>query len=378
MPSVALDSVSKIYPGGVTAVEALSLEVHDGELMVLVGPSGCGKTTTLRLIAGLEEPTSGQVRLGERVVNKVAPHERSAAMVFQRPALYPHRTVRGNLGFSLAMKQGSLTEGGRERVAATARLLGLEALLDRYPSQLSGGEQQRVALGRALVRQPDVLLLDEPLSNLDAGLRLELRRQLHLLQRRLEATMIYVTHDPVEALSLGDRVAVLNRGRLQQVDRPDDVFQRPANRFVAGFIGWPAMNFVDGELQVEGVQLVFVADAGRLTVPSKLAEAWRPWIRHPLTLGIRPEDLAVGVRTENGAWPMQVRLIESLGHGRLVTVASAAGACEMTVWMRGGCQMSREMDIMTREKSVMVHIELEKCCLFDRASGAALAVRATG
>jgi multiple sugar transport system ATP-binding protein len=387
MPLLVLDNICKIYPSGVKALEGLNLSVADGELLVLVGPSGCGKTTALRLIAGLEKPTSGDVRIADKVVTHTPSAERNVALVFQRPALYPHRTVRDNLGFGLALRQGDSwwrrlfsakcreqSKERHQRETAAAQRLGLESVLDSYPTQLSGGQQQRVALGRALVRRPEVLLLDEPLSNLDAHLRQDLRRELHLLQKQLHATMVYVTHDPVEAMSLGDRVAVLNQGRLQQVDRPAVVYGQPANRFVAGFVGWPAMNFVDGELQrtADGLT-IFAACPGTLAVPPAVAAAWAPWLRRPLTLGIRPEDVRLD---DAGAWPMQVRLVENLGQGRLVTLAGRN--CELAALVPGGCQSLPAPDTMAAGKNVMVNLQLERGLLFDRASGQALSVRPAG
>ncbi len=252
MADLQLEGVAKTYPSGAMAVCDLNLSVGDGELLVLVGPSGCGKTTTLRLIAGLEEPTAGTIRLSGRIVNREPPRRRDVALVFQRPALYPHLSAHDNLAFGLRLAQRvpwwrhllpigdpPLPIADRQRIAAVVGMLSLGTLLDRKPAELSGGEQQRVALGRALVRQPGLLLLDEPLSNLDATLRIELRRQLLLLRRRFRATMLHVTHDQDEVLNLGDRVAVLDRGKLQQVDVPSALLQRPANRFVAGFLGSP-------------------------------------------------------------------------------------------------------------------------------------------
>jgi multiple sugar transport system ATP-binding protein len=389
MAEVVFENVSKVYPGGISAVEAVNLQVRDGELLVLVGPSGCGKTTLLRLLAGLEIPTSGTIRIGNRLMNGVAPCDRDVALVFQRPALYPQRTVRGNLAFGLALKQGDtwwrrLLSSQRRRqhqalhqgVTATARLLGLENVLERYPAQLSGGQQQRVALGRALVRQPGVLLLDEPLSNLDMGLRQELRHELHLLQRQFQATILHVTHDPVEALTLGDRVAVMERGRLLQIGSPQEVFRQPVNRFVAGFVGWPAMNFIDGELQMRDGQMFFIACPGKVAVPKDLAEGWSQWIARPLTLGIRPEDVQIGDSALSGSWRMCVCLVEALGHSTLVTLSS--GALEITAWRMGGCPFPARLDIMAAESNAMVHLDLKNGHLFDRTSGAALTVRSTG
>jgi multiple sugar transport system ATP-binding protein len=384
MPEVALEHVTKVYPPNIAAVEDLTLPIADGEMLVLVGPSGCGKSTTLRLIAGLESPTSGTIRMAGKDIGHLSPHQRDVALVFQRPVLYPHRTVRDNLGFSLALRQGMtwwyrFTGRGRERAAtitkrvhALAETLGLEQLLDRYPRELSGGQQQRVALGRALVRQPGVVLLDEPLSNLDAALRLELRRELHLLQRQLHATMVYVTHDPVEALSLGDRVAVMDHGRLQQVDRPETLFRRPINRFVAGFVGWPPMNFLDGEIRAEDGKIWFITCAGRWASPA----AWGAWQRQPLTLGIRPEDVECKDVAASEGIAMTVQLVETLGPGALVTVRSQGG--EITAWLQGGCQTAPATDIMVPGNTAMVHLKLENGHLFDRASGVALAVRPSG
>jgi multiple sugar transport system ATP-binding protein len=389
MPDVQFENVCKLFPGGICAVADFGLHVRHGELLVLVGPSGCGKTTTLRLVAGLETPTAGLVRIGNRVMNGVPPAARDVALVFQRPVLDSLRTVQGNLTFGLALRHRDswwrrlLSSQKRrqhdevqEHVKATAEMLGLTPELRRYPADLSGGQQQRVALGRALVRRPGVLLLDEPLSNLDTGLRQELRRQLHLIQRQLQVTMLYVTHDPMEAITLGDRLAVMDRGRLQQVGSPTEVFQQPLNRFVAAFVGWPPMNFIDGQLQVQAGQMVFVACSGQLAVPAAAAERWADWVGRPLILGIRPENVQICPPSALAAWPMQVRLIEALGHSTLITLASRS--TEITAWCRGGCHFPEPMDTMEAEKTVMVRISLENGHLFDRVSGAALRVRATG
>jgi multiple sugar transport system ATP-binding protein len=387
MPSLALEKICKAYPSGVTALDSIDLQIADGELVVLVGPSGCGKTTALRLIAGLDSPTSGSIRIGQRLITHEPPSARHVALVFQRPALYPHRTVRDNLGFGLALRQRDSwlrrffsatcrqqANQRHQRETATAKLLGLENVLERYPAQLSGGQQQRVALGRALVSSAEVLLLDEPLSNLDANLRQELRRELHLLQKQMHATMIYVTHDPLEALSLGDRVAVLNNGRLQQVDRPENLYANPVNRFVAGFVGWPAMNFVDGELQhTRDGAIAFAACPGKLPVPPGLADTWTWYLHRPLTLGIRPEDVHLDT---TAGWPMQVRLVEPLGRGQLLTLA--AGNCEIAALLSGDCQSRNLWDTMVAGKNVMVHLQLERGFLFDRMSGLALTGRPAG
>jgi sn-glycerol 3-phosphate transport system ATP-binding protein len=254
MARVAFQEVTKEFPGGTTAVDALDLEIADGELMVLVGPSGCGKSTALRMIAGLEGPTSGTILIGERNVAGLSPGARDVAMVFQSYALYPHMTVHDNLAFPLRRRRMARDEIGR-RVAAMAEMLELDELLKRKPSQLSGGQRQRVAMGRALIREPVAFLLDEPLSNLDAKLRTELRAELKRLHARLGTTMVYVTHDQIEAMTLGDRIAVMNRGRLQQVGTPDEIYRTPCNLFVGRFVGSPAMNLLPGPLVGRGADV---------------------------------------------------------------------------------------------------------------------------
>jgi ABC-type sugar transport system ATPase subunit len=251
---VVFRTVSKVFPGGTTAVDALDLEIADGELMVLVGPSGCGKSTALRMIAGLEGPTSGTILIGERDMAGLSPGARDVAMVFQSYALYPHMTVRDNLAFPLRRRRMARDEIGH-RVAAMAEMLELADLLKRKPAQLSGGQRQRVAMGRALIREPVAFLLDEPLSNLDAKLRTELRAELKRLHGRLRTTMVYVTHDQIEALTLGDRIAVMNRGRLQQVGTPNEIYRTPCNLFVARFVGSPAMNILPGPLVGRGANV---------------------------------------------------------------------------------------------------------------------------
>src|SRR5690348_9467192 len=247
MAAIAFEHVEKIYPDGTKAVSDLSLEVHDGEFVVLVGPSGCGKTTALRMIAGLEEISDGLVRIGDKVVNDLDPRERDIAMVFQNYALYPNMTVADNIGFGLRMRKVSKEERA-PKIAQTARLLGLTDYLHRKPSQLSGGQRQRVAMVRAIVREPQAFLMDEPLSNLDAKLRVQMRADIAKLQHELRTTTIYVTHDQVEAMTMGDRVAVMKDGLLQQVDAPQRLYDLPANLFVAGFIGSPPMNLLEAQL----------------------------------------------------------------------------------------------------------------------------------
>ncbi len=360
MAEVVLERVGKTYPNGVRAVHDLNLTIADGELVVLVGPSGCGKTTTLRLIAGLETPTDGIIRIGGRVVNAEPPHRRDVAMVFQRPALYPHLNVRGNLGFGLVLRQGWWTNQAerRERVQQAARLLQLTDLLDRRPQELSGGQQQRAALGRALVREPAVFLLDEPLSNLDARLRMEMRRQLHLLHRRLRATMVYVTHDQEEALTLGDRVVLLDRGEVQQADRPEMLYNHPANRAAAAFIGWPPMNFLSGRLVEDDDRLSLVNGDMRLSLDERRDE-WRRFSGQDVELGIRPEYVRM---TASGS--AEVRLVEKYGPFRLATLRY--GEWTVTARMDGPAPAAEGSPVGVEFALVQAH-------LFDRSTGRLLA-----
>jgi len=281
--------VSKKF-GGVTAVNNVSLEIPDKQFTVLVGPSGCGKTTCLRLIAGLEEATAGNIFIGDRRVNDVPPKDRDIAMVFQNYALYPHMSVYDNMAFGLRLRKYPRTEIDR-RVKEAAGMLGIESLLDRKPKQLSGGQRQRVALGRAIVREPKVFLMDEPLSNLDAKLRVQTRAEIKKLHARLQTTTVYVTHDQVEAMTMGDRIVVMRDGLVQQVDSPMNLYDKPANLFVAGFIGSPAMNFLEVTVAQADGKARLDADGFRVDVPTDLSAAAQPWIGRRVIFGIRPEDI---------------------------------------------------------------------------------------
>jgi multiple sugar transport system ATP-binding protein len=290
---IEFNQVSKIYSDGTLAVDSLDLEVADGEFMVFVGPSGCGKTTALRMVAGLEEISDGTIRIGERIVNDVSPKDRDIAMVFQSYALYPHMSVQENLAFGLRLRK--LTKADiKQRVVSTAKTLGLDDLLERKPRALSGGQRQRVAMGRAIVREPAAYLMDEPLSNLDAKLRVQMRAEIHKLQREHGVTTIYVTHDQVEAMTMGDRVAVMRTGQLQQVDRPEQLYRWPVNQFVAGFIGSPSMNMVEARL-IQGADGLAVSFGEHLLTVHERALRDRPalqaYIGRDLVLGIRPEDI---------------------------------------------------------------------------------------
>ncbi|HEU5299944.1 MAG TPA: sn-glycerol-3-phosphate ABC transporter ATP-binding protein UgpC [bacterium] len=289
MARVQLGNVTKKF-GAVTAVNDVSLEIPDKQFTVLVGPSGCGKTTALRLIAGLEEVTAGDIFIGERRVNDVPPKDRDIAMVFQNYALYPHMTVYDNMAFGLRLRKYPRTEIDR-RVKETAGMLGIEGLLDRKPKQLSGGQRQRVALGRAIVREPQVFLMDEPLSNLDAKLRVQTRAEIKKLHARLQTTTVYVTHDQTEAMTMGDRIVVMKDGLVQQVDAPLNLYEKPANQFVAGFIGSPAMNFIDGAIADGTGGYRVTADGFQVTVPKEHESTVRAWSGKPVVFGIRPEDI---------------------------------------------------------------------------------------
>jgi ABC-type sugar transport system ATPase subunit len=334
MASVALEQVSKVYPNGTHAVADCTLTVADAELLVLVGPSGCGKSTLLRLVAGLEAPTAGTLRIDGAVVNDLTPQARNVAMVFQDYALYPHMTVRRNLEFPLRMRGLAGDELAR-RVARTAALLDLGALLDRLPRQLSGGQRQRVAMGRALVREPAVSLLDEPLSNLDAKLRVQVRAEIGDLQRRTRTTMIYVTHDQVEAMTLGERIAVMDRGRLQQIASPAELYARPGNAFVAGFIGNPAMNLFATRLTTErGAAALTLGDARLPLPPARLPAGGLAADGGALTGGIRPEAFRLATAADTGAvLATRVEHVEALGHETLahVRVGDAAAAAVQLV-----------------------------------------------
>jgi len=289
MATVNLIGIKKIYPGGVEAVHESSLKILDKEFMVMVGPSGCGKTTTLRMIAGLEEITKGTIEIGTRVVNDVLPKDRNIAMVFQNYAIYPHMTVYANMAFGLRQRKFPKAEIDK-RVRGAAQVLGIGELLDRRPKALSGGQRQRVAVGRAIVRQPEVFLFDEPLSNLDAKMRVEMRKEIKLLHQRLQTTIIYVTHDQVEAMTMGTRIMVIKDGVKQQIDTPQNLYEYPVNLFVAGFIGSPAMNFMDAKLVERDDKVAVDCRDFMLDVPEDKAAVYRQHLGEDIILGIRPED----------------------------------------------------------------------------------------
>ena len=357
MAVVRLDQLRKVYPNGNVGVASASVEIADGELLVLVGPSGCGKTTLLRMIAGLESITSGTLSIGGQVVNDVAPKDRDIAMVFQNYALYPHMTVAENLGFGLRLR-GQRPADIARRVSEAARTLGLEQRLDARPAALSGGQRQRVALGRALVRDPKVFLLDEPLSNLDAKLRLSMRVEIARLHRQLNATMIYVTHDQIEAMTLGQRIVVLDGGVIQQIDTPMNLYQRPANLFVAGFVGSPAMNLLHGRLHRDGGWRLATA-AGTIALGEAPAASWQAWHDREVVLGIRPEDLQP-TAPERAAFSARLEVTEPVGNEVFLNLRHGSQALVSRVPPR---------DLPEPGSGVPLALAPEGVHLFDPASG---------
>ncbi|MDP9320955.1 MAG: ABC transporter ATP-binding protein [Chloroflexota bacterium] len=361
MATVTFDHVTKKF-GDVLAVNDLSLQVNDEEFLVLVGPSGCGKTTALRMIAGLEEQTSGDIFIGERLVNDIAPKDRDIAMVFQNYALYPHMSVYDNIAFGLKLRGMAKTEIDR-RVGEVGEMLGLQKLLKRKPKELSGGQRQRVAVGRAIAREPAVFLMDEPLSNLDAALRIETRAQLQKLHRRILRTTVYVTHDQIEAMTMGDRIAVMRDGILQQIDTPENLHAHPANIFVAGFIGSPAMNFFEAKLT--GSADAPVADAGFFKTP--IAASGARSIGKDVVVGIRPEDIDAGALAgQNGHLPVdaQVDVVEFLGNEFQLHLSSA------------GQTFVARVDTRTQTQpgdSIRVGFDRSKLHVFDKQTEEAIA-----
>jgi multiple sugar transport system ATP-binding protein len=364
MADLELRDLVKVYQTGtsnpVIGIEDLNIELDEGNFLVLVGPSGCGKSTTLRTIAGLENATSGEVRIGDNVVNDLSPKDRDIAMVFQNYALYPHMTARENMGFGLKMTTTLSDEEVDQRVVNVAELMGIEELLGDKPSELSGGQQQRVALGRAIVREPEVFLLDEPLSNLDAKLRAHMRTELQELQEDLNITTVYVTHDQTEAMTMGDKIAILDAGELQQVGTPLECYYTPENRFVAGFIGEPAMNFF--EMRVERERLI--NDHLEYPLSGQRLDAVRGEDR--VTLGIRPEDIEIADEPDQHTFTADVRVVEPLGDINYMHVTLADN--EITVKVPG-------KHYAQEDSEVFLSFPEEKLHLFSGTSGEALCNR---
>ena len=395
MAEVTFDHVEKVYDNGYHAVHDLSLDIHDGEFLVLVGPSGCGKTTALRMVAGLEDISDGTVAIGGRIVNDISPKERDIAMVFQSYALYPHLSVAENIAFGLRLRKES-KDLIAERVAWAAKMLDLTTYLDRRPKQLSGGQRQRVAMGRAIVRQPQVFLMDEPLSNLDAKLRVQMRADIAKLQRDIGTTTIYVTHDQVEAMTMGDRVAVMSQGVLQQVDTPQRLFDNPANLFVAGFIGTPPMNLLEATLRSENGSVAVDIGETRLTLGDETLRRYpeaRTGNGRRVVLGIRPGDLhPARSRPELPSVTVPLELLEALGTESIAyfrvdahAVRSGAGGVEEAVEVEGDAEGvtatrpnlvasfdAREGLGLKLGEPVPVAFDMGEAHLFDAESGAPL------
>jgi len=328
MAQVSIRDVRKSF-GSVSIIKGVDIDIQDGEFVILVGPSGCGKSTLLRMIAGLEDITGGEIRIGPRVVNDVPPKDRDIAMVFQSYALYPHMTVYDNMSFSLRLKRRPVSEID-SKVRHAASILDLEKLLDRYPRQLSGGQRQRVAMGRAIVRDPQVFLFDEPLSNLDAKLRVQMRAEIKELHQRLKTTTIYVTHDQIEAMTMADKIVVMHDGTVEQIGAPLELYDRPANRFVAGFIGSPAMNFIDGRLEQGGLIL-----PGGAVLPVEAQVPAAPGSK--LTYGIRPEHLHIAPAGTPGSIPATVAVVEPTGADTTLIVKAEGGS--LTAVLRERCAL---------------------------------------
>jgi multiple sugar transport system ATP-binding protein len=367
MANVTLTNVYKIYTGDVTAVRDFNLKIRDGEFLVLVGPSGCGKSTTLRMVAGLEEISKGEVRIGDRVVNDVPPKDRDIAMVFQNYALYPHMSVRENMAFGLKLRKFKKEEI-EKRVKSASDILGLNDYLDRRPKALSGGQRQRVAMGRAIVREPAVFLFDEPLSNLDAKMRVEMRREILQLHRRIKTTMIYVTHDQIEAMTLGDRICVMRDGIIEQVGEPTQVFDNPASLFVARFIGTPPMNIFDGKLIEKKGTIIFDGATFQVPVERSQYEHVSPYIGKAIHLGIRPkalpvQDPATEVEASLPVIQGQVEVAEMLGEEVLVHVRS--GEHRFTVSTDPHRHIAADQVIRVVPRMLQAH-------LFDAESGKSL------
>jgi len=365
MGSITFAQVSKVYADGTQALRDFDLEVQEGELMVLVGPSGCGKSTALRLLAGLDTPSTGEIGIDGRCIDTLPPQARNIAMVFQNYALYPHMRVRGNLAFPLKMMKLSRVEIAR-RIERAAQLLELQELLERRPAQLSGGQRQRVAMGRAIVREPAAFLMDEPLSNLDARLRVQIRADIAALQRRLGTTTLYVTHDQVEAMTLGHRVAVMNAGRLQQLDTPQRIYDRPANTFVAGFIGSPGMNLFPARLREDGRDISMLLGEAAFGLPSTLVtdcEELRRHVDQIVTVGLRPEAFHLAAQ-DSGPIDATVTAVEALGHEMLIHFTTS-WASERPLIARIGTETS----IRVRQ-TIKLDIAPERLYFFDKQGDA--------
>ena len=366
MAEVILKNVRKVFDRDVVAVDDANINIRDQEFVVLVGPSGCGKSTTLRMVAGLEEVTSGEIFIDGKLVNDIPPKDRDIAMVFQNYALYPHMTVYQNMAFGLKLRKYPKEEID-ERVREAADILGIQELLERKPKALSGGQRQRVAMGRAIVRKPKVFLFDEPLSNLDAKLRVQMRTEISKLHTRLEATMIYVTHDQTEAMTMGDRIVVMKDGQIQQNDTPLHLYNHPTNQFVAGFIGSPAMNFIEGKIASEGDSLRFDEGSLSLALPQQMKEALANHVDHEITLGIRPEDIhdpdTMGRGVETLEIEAKVEVVEPMGNEVLLYLTTGKSSFVARV---------DPIHIPAVADTVKLAVEIDKAHFFDKDTQASL------
>ena len=359
MARVILKNVNKIYAGTEYAAKDINIEIQDKEFVVLVGPSGCGKSTTLRMIAGLETISSGEISIGDRVVNNIPPKDRDIAMVFQSYALYPHMTVYENMSFGLKLRKFS-NEEIHNRVLSAAKILSIESLLERKPKALSGGERQRVAVGRAIVRKPMVFLFDEPLSNLDAKMRVQMRAEISKLHKRLQTTMIYVTHDQVEAMTMGDRIVVMCKGIIQQIDAPLTLYEKPINKFVAGFMGTPPMNFISGQILPFGNLLKFKKGKIELSLTPEISKKMEPWVNKEVILGIRAENiydkLYAKIATDTNTLRAIVEVVEQMGNEMFVYL----NVEETTIMARVDAHEQLEAN-----QDIEIVFNMSKCHFFD-------------
>jgi multiple sugar transport system ATP-binding protein len=367
MAGVVLKKAEKIYPNGFRAVHAIDLQIEDGEFMVLVGPSGCAKSTTLRMVAGLEDITSGEIFIGDRLVNDIPPKDRDIAMVFQNYALYPHMTAYENMAFVLKLRK-TPKEEIRRRVHEAAEILDITAILDRKPRQLSGGQMQRVAVGRSIVRRPKVFLFDEPLSNLDAKLRVQMRAEISRLHNRLKSTMIYVTHDQVEAMTMGDRICVLEAGRIKQLDTPDNLYHRPANLFVAGFIGSPAMNLIPAALLNSNGTYQMQIGSMKIGIPEDKGRKASDYVGKEVVFGLRPEDIYSQTNCPpelNHSIDCDVILVENMGNDLYVHVSRDDHSFI--------ARLSSDTHV-EEDASHQMCFDTQRCHLFDKESGENLTI----
>jgi multiple sugar transport system ATP-binding protein len=349
MSRVVLEHLWKTYPGNVDAVKDVNLEINDGEFLVLVGPSGCGKSTTLRMVAGLEEISRGKISIGDRVVNDVPPKDRDIAMVFQNYALYPHMTVYDNMAFGLKLRKYKKSEI-EARVNEAADILGIHEYLQRRPKALSGGQRQRVAVGRAIVRKPQAFLFDEPLSNLDAKMRVQMRAEISKLHNQLETTMIYVTHDQVEAMTMGDRIVVMKDGVIQQVANPTELYDNPVNTFVAGFIGTPPMNFFNGTIEADGASLAFKESSFSVPLPMEWKEKLAPYTGKRVVFGLRPENIGSDA-AENSENPVKIQakveVVEPMGSETFLYMNTGEHTFIARTESHRKCRVGDEMNLAT-------------------------------